>query len=418
MWDALWTNANLATMAGHSPFGLIEHGAVAVQSGRIVWIGPAASLPGAPQALARTVHDIGGRVVTPGLVDAHTHIVHYGTSVDDFELLIRNATREELRAAGGGVRRTLWQTRAASDEQLYDVSSARVRQLIAAGVTTVESKSGYGLDRETELRQMRISRQIGRDLPITVVSTFLGAHGLAPEYEGQRDAYTDFLCDDVLPTAVHEGIVDMVDAFCDYDGFTHAQTARMYEAAKSHGLPVVMHADQYSDFGAGALAARFGAYSAAHLEYANEDTVRAMADAGTIAMVLPGANWQLGETRRPPIDWFRQYGVRIGAATNNNPTSSPCLMPTQIMHMACRMFGLTTEEAVACFTSVGGAALGLDNDRGTLEVGKLADLVVWDVPHPAELPYRIAYNPCSRVIKGGVEVYAATPVLIREQVTA
>ncbi len=411
MWDALWTNVRLATMAGDG-YGVIDDGAIAAANGRIAWVGPAAALPAAPDELAPIVHDEGGRLLTPGLVDCHTHIVHAGERCSDFELRIQGGTREDIARVGGGVRGTVYTTRATSDEDLYDQTARRVRSLIAHGVTTFESKSGYGLDFETELRIMRVSRELARRLPVTVKSTFLGAHGLAPEYDGRPDDYMEFLARTVLPAAVQQDLVDQVDVFCDALGFTHAQVGVLFDAATAFGLPVKAHADQYNDFSAGQVVAKYRGLSADHLEYASEATVRAMAEAGTVATLLVGANWTLFETRKPPVDLFRRHGVPMALATNNNPSSSPTCSPPQMMHMACHMFKISPEEALAGFTRVGARALGLGKTHGTLETGKAADFAIWDAAHPSELSYRIATNPCRRVVKEGSVIYQAVDPVV------
>ena len=411
IYDALWIHARLAPMAG-ADYGLIDDGAIAVADGRIAWLGPMAALPASPEALAPIVHDEAGRLLTPGLVDCHTHIVHAGERRVDFELRNQGGTREDIARAGGGVRGTVHQTRALSEAALYAESEPRVLSLIAHGVTTFESKSGYGLDVDTELRIMRISRALEQRLPVTVKSTFLGAHGLAPEFDDRPDDYIEFMVRRVLPAAVQQGLVDAVDGFCDRLGFNHAQIGALFDAAGAHGLPVKAHADQYNDFGAGAVVAKYRGLSADHLEYASEATVRAMAEAGTVATLIPGANWTLLETARPPIDLFRRYGVPMAVATNNNPSSSPTCSPTMMMNMACHLFRITPFEALAGFTRVGAQALGLAATHGTLEPGKVADFAIWDVTHPAELSYRIAANPCRRVVKGGAVIYQAAPIAI------
>jgi imidazolonepropionase len=406
MWDAIWINARLATMAGDAPFGLIPEGAIAAADGKIAWLGPMAALPGEPAALARAVHDVGGRVLTPGLVDCHTHIVFHGDGLTDFEILTQGGTRADMIAAGGGVPGLVRQTRAASEAQLYEASARRIARLIASGVTTMESKSGSGLDLATELASLRVSRALGRAFPVTVVTSFLGAHAVAPEYKGRPDDYVAYLCDTVLPAALRESLVDAVDGFCDSTGFSHAQIIRLFEVATANGLPVKLHAEQYRDFGAAAIVARFKGLSADHLEYVSERDIDAMAEAGTVATLLPGAHWIMGETHRPPVAAFRSRGVPMALATNCNPVSSPTTSPTMMMNMACRMFGLTTEEALAAFTRVGARALGF-SDRGTLAAGKVADFAIWDVAKPGELAYRIADNPCHEVVKGGRVVYRA-----------
>ena len=323
MFDLLLTNATVATMADDFPFGLVRDGAIGIADGKIAWVGPAAQ---SPQG-ARTVRDLAGKVVTPGLVDPHTHIVYGEEGLVDFEVLSQGGQRWDLEPKGGGVGALTRRTRLLSEEVLYAASRARMSRLIANGVTTVESKSGAGLDRDTELRLMRISRALGRDLPITVVSTYLGAHGLAPEYAGRRDDYVDFMCNEVLPEAVRQGVVDQVDGFCDKVGFSHAQMDRLFDKAASYGLRVKLHADQYTDFGAGAVVARHRGVSADHLEYASRATVQAMAEAGTVATLLPGAHLTLHETQKPPVETFRELGVPMALATNSNPVSSPTVSP-------------------------------------------------------------------------------------------
>ena len=412
MWDSLWLGAGVATMeAAGAPFGLIEAGAVGVADGCIVYVGAASALPGAPEGLAGEIVRCGG-VITPGLCDPHTHVVHAGHRLGDWQLRLAGATRDDLARVDGGVRGTVLTTRAASDAELLKQSAARVSALIGNGVTTLECKSGYGLDTQTELRLLRISREMGRRMPVGIVNTFMGAHGLPPEYDGDADGYIDLLCNTTLPQAVGEGLVDLVDAYCDtpaFRGFTHAQVDRMFDAAAAHGKRVTLHADQYSEAGASAVAARHHALSAAHLEYASEAGVRALAGAGTVALLLPGANYTLFEARKPPVEALRAHGVPMVLATNINPSSSPCAMPTAIMNLACTLFRLTAEEAVAGFTREGARALGLLADRGTLQVGKRADFVLWDVSHPAELPYRIAHSPVRRVVRGGKISYCAEP---------
>jgi imidazolonepropionase len=399
MWDALWHGGKVAAMTEGAPFGLHQLGAIGVDGGRIAWVGPEAALPGAPASLAREVHDLDGRLLTPGLVDPHNHAVYFGEALSDFELLTQ-----------GGVQGLVRRTRAASDEQIYATSAKRVAKLIANGITTMESKSGSGLDLETELRCLRISRELGRAFPVSIVTTFLGAHGLAPEYQGRHDDYVDYLCRVVLPAAVAQGLVDQVDGFCDSTGFSQEQTARLFEVARANGLPVKCHAEQYRDFGAAEVVAKFRGLSADHLEFAGERTVRAMAEADVVATLLPGAHWTLAETQRPPVALFRRHGVKIALATNCNPVSSHTCSPTMMMHMGCRLFGLTTEEAVTAFTRNGAKALGVLDSRGTLEVGKLADFAIWDVDQPGDLAYRIADNPCAAVVKNGRTVYRAAPI--------
>jgi imidazolonepropionase len=409
MFDLLLTNATVATMADGASFGLIRNGAVGITGGKVAWIGPAAEAPsqarGAPPSAS--IRDLGGKVVTPGLVDPHTHIVYGEEGFIDFEVLSQGGQRWDLERKGGGVGQLVKRTRLLSDEALYEASRVRMSRLIANGVTTTESKSGAGLDRETELRSMRVSRALGRDLPITVVSTYLGAHGLAPEYAGRRDDYVAFMCDDVLPEAVRQGLVDQVDGFCDQVGFSHAQMDRLFDKAKSYGLGVKLHADQYTDFGAGAVVARHRGLSADHLEFASPATVRAMAEAGTVATLLPGAHLTLHETQKPPVDLFRELGVPMALATNSNPVSSPTVSPAAQMHLGCYLFRLTPEEALRGFTVNSARALGLQDSAGRIAVGRAADLAVWDTDDPRGIAYAIGGAPCLAVIKNGVVVHEA-----------
>ncbi len=402
MWESLWLDARLATMArAGAPYGAIEDGAIAVENGRIAWVGRRADLPGRPDALAEEVWTCGKRWITPGLVDCHTHIVHGGDRAHEFELRLKGASYEEIARAGGGIRSTVAATRAASDDALYESARRRLADLQAEGVTTVEIKSGYGLDRETEVRMLRVARRLGLTLPLTVSTTFLGAHALPSEFEGRADAFIEFLCHDSLPTAASEGLVDAVDAFCDRIGFTAGQTRKMFEAARGLGLPVKLHAEQLSDQGGAALAASYGALSADHLEHLSEAGAKAMAKAGTVAVLLPGAFYFIRETKLPPVDLLRREGVPIALATDCNPGTSPMTSLLLVLNMAATLFRLTPEEALAGVTREGAAALGLGAERGTLEVGKAADLVLWNVERPAELTYRIGGNPAAQVIRNG-----------------
>ena len=407
MFDLLLTNGVVATMDGDAPFGLVRDGAVGISGGKVSWIGHAAEAPVAQAA--GEVWDLGGKVVTPGLVDPHTHIVYGEEGLVDFEVLSQGGQRWDLEPRGGGVGQLVKRTRLLSEEALYAASRARVSRLIANGVTTVESKSGAGLDMDTELRSMRVSRALGRDLPITVVSTYLGAHGLAPEYAGRRDDYVSFMCDEVLPEAARQGLVDQVDGFCDKVGFNHAQMSRLFDKARSLGLPVKAHADQYTDFAAGALVARHGGLSADHLEFASLATVRAMAEAGTVATLLPGAHFSLHETRKPPVEMFREMGVPMALATNSNPVSSATVSPAAQMNLACYLFRLTPEEALHGFTVNGARALGLGDTAGRIAVGRAADLAVWDTDDPRGIAYALGGTACLGVVKDGAVVHKASP---------
>ncbi len=407
-WDSLWTNGRLATMADNAAnaYGSVEGAAIAVKDGRIAWIGPIADLPGEPARSARRLHNLAGRWVTPGLIDCHTHLVHGGDRAQEFELRLGGATYEEIARAGGGIRSTVAATRGASEEALVDAADLRLRALQAEGVTTVEIKSGYGLDTESESKMLRAARALGRRRPVTVRTSFLGAHALPPEYEGRADAYIDQVAEEMLPAVAAAGLADAVDAFCEKIAFTPEQTARVFDAARRLGLPVKLHADQLSDLGGAALAARYGALSADHLEYSNAAGVAAMAAAGTVAVLLPGAFYFLRETQLPPVAELRRAGVPIALATDNNPGSSPVTSILLTLNMASTLFRLTPAEALAGVTRQAARALGLSDSHGTLEVGKMADFAIWDIERPAELAYRIGFNPCAGVVKAGVPIGA------------
>jgi imidazolonepropionase len=400
-WDTLWVGARLATMTeGGTAYGAIEDGAIAVAGDRIAWVGPRAELPGPAAALARTVRDAGGRWITPGLIDCHTHIVFGGERWREFEKRLEGASYAEIARAGGGIVATVAATRAADEDELVAAARRRLASFLAEGVTTVEIKSGYGLETEAELKMLRAARRLGRELPVDVVTTFLGAHAVPAELRDRRGSYLDLLVEEMLPAVAASGLADAVDAFCEGIAFTPEETARVLERARALGLAVKLHADQLSDLGGAALAARYGALSADHLEHAGEAGVAAMAKAGTVAVLLPGASLFLGETRRPPVAALRRAGVPIALASNCNPGSSPALSLLLMLSLGCTLFGLTPEEALAGVTRHAARALGLA-DRGVLEAGRRADFVLWDVEHPAELAYWIGGNPCAAVVRGG-----------------
>ena len=397
--SALWRNARLVTLREDSGWGLIERGALLVQDGVLRWIGAEADLP--KQLLADTEHDLGGMLVTPGLVDCHTHLVYGGHRAREFELRLQGARYEEIARAGGGINATVAATRAASDEQLFASARERALALMAEGVTTLEIKSGYGLSAEHEARCLRAARRLSEELPLAVRTTCLSAHALPPEFAGRADAYIDAACA-WLPELRRQGLIDAVDAFCDRIGFTPAQTRRVFAAARALGLPVKLHAEQLSDQGGAQLAAEFGALSCDHLEYLGDAGVTAMARAGTVAVLLPGAFYFLRETKLPPVDALRAAGVPIAVATDHNPGSSPTLSPLLMLNMACLLFRLTPEEALRGMTINGARALGL-HDRGRLVAGQRADFVAWKLEHPNELAYGFGRNPCARVVFGGEE---------------
>ena len=398
----LWRNATIATLAGGAPWGLIARGALVTEGDRIAWVGDEASIPAGLDAPVE--RDLGGALVTPGLVDCHTHLVYGGQRAAEFELRLQGASYEQIARAGGGIRSTVAATRAASDDALFAAARARAHALMSEGVTTLEVKSGYGLSLHDEARCLGVARRLGRELPLAVRTTFLGAHALPPEYEGRADDYIDAVCA-WLPALHAQGLVDAVDAFCETIGFTPAQTRRVFDAARQLGLPVKLHAEQLSDQGGAALAAGYGALSCDHLEYLSDDGVAAMARAGSVAVLLPGAFYFLRETKLPPVAALRAAGVPIAIASDHNPGSSPGLSLLLMISMACTFFRMTPEEAVRGVTVHGARALGL-TDRGTLATGQRADFAVWELDHPNELAYWFGRNPCRRVIAGGEEASA------------
>jgi imidazolonepropionase len=399
--DSLWLNVQVATMAPTGPYGGINDGALAIRGDKVAWIGERADLPADFESRADEVHDGNSCWITPGLVDCHTHLVYAGNRAGEFELRLQGASYEDIARQGGGIRATVAATRAADEQSLMDQSSSRLLSLMAEGVTTVEIKSGYGLDLETELRMLRVARKLGKNYPVTVVPTYLGAHALPPEYDGRGDDYIEFICNTVMPAVVAQKLAGSVDAFCEIIGFTPEQTERVFTAANKLGLTVKLHAEQLSNLQGAELAARYQALSAEHLEYVSEEGVKAMAASGTVAVLLPGAFYFLKETRVPPIDLLRRHRVPIALATDCNPGSSPTTSLLLMLNMACTLFGMTPEEALAGVTRNGARALGLQDKIGTLEPGKDADFVVWDISEPAELSYRIGFNPLKQVVRHG-----------------
>ncbi|GJI88719.1 imidazolonepropionase [Duganella hordei] len=397
MWDVLFTNVHLATMAGG--YGEIRDGAIAVKDGRIAWLGRQADM--AAGAAAQTMHDGGGCWLTPGLIDCHTHIVHAGNRSDEFEARLNGATYEDIARAGGGIMSTVRATRAASEDELMRQSLPRVRSLLAEGVTTLEIKSGYGLTLESEANMLRVARRIGRELPVGVATTFLGAHALPPEFAGRADDYITEVCAMIAPLAA-EGLADAVDAFCERIGFSHEQTERVFQAAREHGLPVKLHAEQLSDQRGAELVARYQGLSADHLEHLGAAGISAMAAAGTVAVLLPGAYYFLRDTTPPPVAALRAAGVPIAVATDCNPGTSPMTSLLLAMNMVCTLWRLTPLEALAGCTVHAARALGRDGQIGSLEVGKRADFALWRIARPADLSYAIGLNPCCGVVNGGV----------------
>lgn len=395
--DTLWTDARLATLTG-AGLGVVERGCVAVTDGVIVYAGAVADAP-ALDAVETVACE--GRWITPGLIDCHTHLVHGGDRAHEFELRLAGASYEEIARAGGGIVSTMRATREADEAGLVASALPRLDALIAEGVTTMEVKSGYGLSADHEAKMLRAARALGRKREVRVATTFLGAHALPPEYAGDADGYIAEVCDDMLPAIAGEGLADAVDAFCEGIGFTPAQTERVFQAAAKHGLPVKLHAEQLSNQHGAALAARYGALSADHLEYLDEAGISAMAAAGTVATLLPGAYYFVRETRLPPIDALRTAGVPIALATDCNPGTSPLTSLLLVMNMGATLFRLTVEECIAGVTREAARALGMQDRIGTLEAGKACDLAIWDIERPAELVYRMGYNPLHSRVFGG-----------------
>ena len=399
-WDLLLTHATLATLDGDVPFGLIEEGALACADGRIAWVGPMAQLPAG--AAASRQEDLGGALVTPGLIDCHTHLVFAGDRSREFDMRLNGASYEQIAKTGGGILSSVAAVRATDENALFEHSLPRAQALLADGATTLEIKSGYGLDLDSERKMLRVARRIGTTLGIGVRTSFLGLHALPPDYRDAADAYADAAID-WLSILHREGLVDAVDAFCEGIGFTPKQTRRMFMAARTLGLPVKLHADQLSDLGGAALAAEFDGLSADHIEYSSEDSVRAMARHGTVAVLLPGAFHVLRETKLPPLALLREHGVPMAVATDCNPGTSPLLSVRQAMQLACTHFKLTPEEALRGTTVHAAKALGLA-DRGILRSGLNADLAVWNLGHPAELCYWLGGRFLHAAHAGGVRV--------------
>ncbi|GGF75498.1 imidazolonepropionase [Mameliella alba] len=393
----LMTNLTAATLVGDAPYGLIQDAAIALAGGRIRWVGPRGDLP-SELAGAKAV-DMGGRLVTPGLIDCHTHLVHGGNRAAEFEMRLNGASYEEVARAGGGIVSTVKATREASEDALLQDALRRVDTLIAEGVTTLEIKSGYGLDVETELRMLRVARAVMANRPVRVKTSFLGAHAVPAEYMDRADAYIDEVCIPALRDAHAEGLVDAVDGFCEGIAFSPAQIARVFDVAQTLNIPVKLHAEQLSNLGGAAMAAGYGALSADHIEYLDEAGVAAMAKAGTVAVLLPGAFYTLHETQMPPVQALRDHHVPIALATDANPGSSPLTSLLLTLNMGCTLFRLTPEEALRGATVNAARALGL-SDVGTITAGQRAELAVWDIAHPAELSYRIGFNPLHSRIFG------------------
>ena len=403
--EGLWHNARLLPTG--DPDRVIKDGAIVVREARVAWIGARDALPENYTSLPR--HDCGGRWITPGLVDCHTHLVFAGQRADEFALRLKGASYEDIARRGGGIVSTVRATRMASEEQLYEASVPRLEALLAEGVTAVEIKSGYGLDLATERKQLRVARQLGERYPVSVYTTFLGAHALPPEYTGRADEYIDQVVQTMLPALAEEGLVDAVDVFCERIGFTIAQSERVFTAAHSLGLPVKIHAEQLSNCGGAQLAARYGALSADHLEHLDEAGVVALRDAGTMAVLLPGAFYFLRETKLPPLDLLRRHRVPIALATDANPGSSPTTSLLLMLNLACTLLRMTVAEALAGVMSHAARALGQGHRHGVLEAGRHADFALWDIESPSELAYWFGRNPCRCVVRGGRVVHGRRP---------
>lgn len=399
-WDQLLINADVATMAGGGgSYGLIADGVVALSGGTIAWTGTKSDLP----AHSTPTIDCGGGVLTPGLIDCHTHLVYGGNRSAEFEERLNGVSYEEISRRGGGIASTVGATRSESEEQLLDSGAKRLRTLCSEGVTTVEIKSGYGLDTETELKMLRVARKLAERDGVDVVTSFLGAHAIPAEYKGRSGDYIDLVCDEMLPAAAQDGLADAVDGFCEGIAFSPDEMERVFDKAAEFGLPVKLHAEQLSDLGGAAMAARHGALSADHLEYLSQSGIDAMAEAGSVAVLLPGAFYYLHETQKPPLNALVAAGVPVAVATDLNPGSSPVNSLLTAMNMGCVLFGMTPEQALAGVTVNAATALGL-SDRGTIEAGRRADLALWDVSAPGELSYPLGANPCVAAYKDGTAV--------------
>ena len=403
-WQTLWTNIHLATMTdGSASYGAIENGALATSEGKIVWLGKEKELPEYDQNIVQVI-DGHGQWMTPGLIDCHTHLVYGGNRANEFEMRLQGKSYQEIANAGGGIVSTVKATRAASEEQLLTSALPRLTALHQQGVTTVEVKSGYGLDTATEIKMLKVAGQLAEKLPVTIKRTFLGAHALPIEYKDKPDAYIDLVCNEMMPQIAEQQLADTVDVFCEGIGFDIKQTERVFSAAQEHGLAIKVHAEQLSDLGGTELAAKFKALSSDHVEFLSLDGVKAMADANMTAVLLPGAFYFLRETQLPPIAALREHGVAIAIATDANPGSSPICSLQLMLNMACTLFRLTPTEALAGVTCYGAKALDLNDSKGQLKVGYDADLACWSIEQPAELCYQFGVNPLSSLFKAGVRV--------------
>lgn len=395
--DSLWSGATFITMRDGS-YHAIEDGALAVQQGKIAWLGPRSEMP---DVKAREHHHFAGGIVLPGFIDCHTHLVFGGDRSAEFEKRLNGVSYAQIAAEGGGIISTVQATRRASEDELFATARQRLNHLLAEGVTTVEIKSGYGLDIDNEIKMLRVIRRLGEQTQADVHATCLAAHAVPPEFSGDADAWVEVVCDQLLPRVAQEKLADAVDAFCEHLAFSPAQTERVFDAARTLGLPVKLHAEQLSALAGSSLAARFGALSADHLEYATEQDAKAMAESQTVAVLLPGAFYLLREKQRPPVEAFRKHGVPLAVASDANPGTSPALSLRLMLNMACTLFGLTPEEALAGVTVHAAQALGIRASHGSLEIGKAANFVHWPVARPAELVYWLGGQlPCTVIYLG------------------
>ncbi len=401
MWDSLWLDVNLATMMPDEGIGDIADGAIAVTDDKISWVGKRAELPAEPSDLAKVIHKLNYQWLTPGLIDCHTHLVYAGNRAQEFNLRMQGMSYADIARQGGGIQTTVAATRKASVDELFNTAARRLSALMREGVTTVEIKSGYGLDESTEIKMLRVARKLAEAFPVTIKTTFLGAHALPSEYKNRADEYINFICEQVLPAVVAEKLADAVDVFCESIGFSQAQAEQVFKAAQRYKLPVKMHAEQLTNSQGALLAAKYNALSADHLEYADQQSIMAMAQHGTVAVLLPGAFYFLQEKQQPPIDLLREYKVPIAIATDANPGSSPTTSLLLMLNMACVLLGLTPTEALRGITINAAKALGIGETVGSLEVGKMADFAVWGVDHPLDLAYGYGFNPCVGIVKAG-----------------
>lgn len=403
-FDRIWINGKIVTCEQDD--GLIEQGGIAVKNGKIVWLGPINSLSTSAENLADHVYDLDGRCLTPGLIDCHTHLVYAGNRAHEFELRLQGISYEEIARQGGGIQSTVNATRNATQEELFRQSCVRARALLNSGVTTLEIKSGYGLDWPTELKILQVAQRIEDTLPITVYKTFLGAHTIPAEYRGKTDLYVDLICDQMIPQVAKEKLASAVDVFCEKIAFNIQQTERIFQVAKANGLGIKCHAEQLSASGSVILAAKYHALSVDHLEHATDAGIKAISASNTVAVLLPGAFYFLRETQLPPIQLLRKHQVPMAIATDCNPGTSPMMSLLMMLNMACTLFRLTPNEALAGVTRNAAKALGIEKTHGTLTIGKAADFAVWDVGEPAELAYYMGNNPLSQLVKNGIELSA------------